>query len=143
MRRWQTREELELQTVMLHREGMSRRAIARTLGVSRNTVKKILVGHATARERPHSALAEPPKRAPRDKKTDPYRERVVQLLDKYPSITAQRVFEIVTEEGYDGGQTAVKELVRELRPKPKGPRRNNSCIRPPVPHARCVARTPK
>jgi transposase len=119
MRRWQTRDELVLRTVTLHRDGMSRRAIARTLGISRNTVKKILAGHAKAREQPHTALAEPPTRAPRPKKTDAYRERVSQLLDKYPTITAQRVFEILTDEGYDGGQTAVKKLVRELRPKPK------------------------
>lgn len=119
MRRWQTREELVLRAVTLHRDGMSQRAIARTLGISRNTVKKILAGHAEARDKPHTSLPGPPKRMRRPKKTDPHRERVSQLLDKYPTITAQRVFEIVTDEGYDGGQTAVKKLVRELRPKPK------------------------
>lgn len=119
MRRWTTREELVHQTVTLHREGMSRRAIARSLGVSRNTVKKILRAHAEARQVPHTALPEPPKRAPRPKKVDDYRGQVAQLLDKYPTITAQRVLEILGEAGYDGGYTAVKELVRELRPKPK------------------------
>ncbi|HHH27258.1 MAG TPA: IS21 family transposase [Polyangiaceae bacterium] len=119
MRRWQTREELIHQTVTLHREGLSRRAVARALGVSRNTVKKILVAHARARQQPHTALPAPPERAPRDKKTDPFRERVEQLLDKHADITAQRVFEILKGAGYDGGYTAVKDLVRALRPKPK------------------------
>lgn len=119
MRRWQNREELILQTVALQRDGLSRRAIARSLGVSRNTVHKILRAHASAREEPHTALPRAPERAPRKKKTDPFRGRIVQLLDKYRTITAQRVLEILKEEGYDGGYTAVKELVRELRPKPK------------------------
>ena len=108
---------------------MSARAIARALGISRNTVKKILEKHAEAREQPHTALPTPPRRAPRAKKIDDYRTKVEQLINKYDGsgnddatrqpITAQRVFEILTEGGYDGGYTAVKELVRELRPKPK------------------------
>lgn len=119
MRRWQNREELIFQTVTLHRQGLSRRAMARTLGISRNTVKKILCAHAVARQEPHTALPKVTKRTPRDKKTDRYRGRVVQLLDKYVDITAQRVLEILKNEGYDGGYTAVKKLVRALRPKPK------------------------
>jgi len=108
-----------LRIVTQHREGMSRRAIARALGVSRNTVRKILREHAESREEPNSALPRVPTRAPRAKKTDEIREQATKLLAKYPTITAQRVFEIVKEEGYDGGYTGVKRLVRELRPKPK------------------------
>jgi len=125
MRRWRSREELLHQTVTLSGDGLSRRAISRALGISRNTVKKILRRHARARQEPHTAMPEPPKRAPRDKKTDPYRAQIEQLLAKYADITAQRVFEIVTEAGYAGGYTAVKELVRKLRPlaKPKPSRK--------------------
>lgn len=120
MRRWHSREDLVQQTVTLSRDGVSRRAIARSLGVSRNTVKKILRRHARARKQEHTALPVSPKRAPRSKKTDAYRARIEQLLAKYPKITAQRVFEILSEEeGYDGGYTAIKEQVRSLRPKPK------------------------
>lgn len=119
MRRWQTREELVHLTVTLHHDGVSRRAIARSLGVSRNTVKKILCEHARAREEPHTALPSPPSRAPREKKTDSYRGEVDKLLAKYDGMTAQRVFEILLKDGYDGGYTAIKELVRSLRPAPK------------------------
>ena len=42
MSTWSSREELAHQVVVLARQRMSRRAIARALGVSRNTVKKIL-----------------------------------------------------------------------------------------------------
>lgn len=64
-------------------------------------------------------MPKPPQRAPRAKKTDAYRARIEELLGKYDEITAQRVFEILTDEGYDGGYTAIKQLVRQLRPKPK------------------------
>lgn len=75
--------------------------------------------HARARQEPHTALQPAPKRAPRAKKTDTYQVRIEALLGKYDDITAQRVFEIIVEDGYTGGYTAVKELVRTLRPKQK------------------------
>lgn len=119
MRSWKNREELVHRTVMLHADGLSRRAIARALGVSRNTIKKILIGHAKQRQDPHSAIEKEPERAPREKKTDDYLGQVKQLLGAYSDITAQRVFEEVCKSGYEGGYTAIKELVRTLRPKPK------------------------
>ncbi len=115
---WTTREELIHQAVTLCRQGMTRRAIARALGVSRNTVRKILEEHAQAREQPHEALASPPERAPRPTKLDDFRVRITELLARYPDITAQRVFEEIQGAGYDGGYTAVKEHVREVRPAP-------------------------
>jgi transposase len=129
MHRWHNREQLVHQVVTLARDGVSRRAISRALGISRNTVGKILRKHARARQEPHTTLEAPPKRAPRAKKIDEYRTQVEGLVEKYDGsgtdavmrqpITAQRVFEILTEGGYAGGYTAVKELVRELRPKPR------------------------
>lgn len=129
MQRWRTRKELIHQVVARQGDGLSARAISRALGVSRNTVRKILKKHAEARQQPHTALPAPHNRAPRAKKIDDYRAQIEGLVDKYDGsgtdnatrqpITAQRVFEILTESGYDGGYTAVKELVRELRPKPK------------------------
>lgn len=75
--------------------------------------------HTQARQEPHTALPPPPKRAPRAKKTDAHQPRIEALLEKYKDITVQRVHEIIREDGYDGGYTAVKDLVRTLRPKPK------------------------
>lgn len=116
---WRTREELIVQIVTLHRQHLSRRAIAAALGVSRNTVKAILAAHATAREEKHEALSAPPKRAPRASKVDAYVPRVTELLARYPDITSQRVFETLREDGYLGGYTAVKKCVRQRRPPPR------------------------
>lgn len=116
---WRTREELILQLVTLHRQRLSSRAIARALGVSRNTVKALLAEHAGARDRVHSALPEPPPRAPRASKIDAFAARAAELMGRYPDITAQRIFETLREEGYRGGYTAVKKHVRRKRPPPR------------------------
>jgi predicted transcriptional regulator len=43
---WRSREELAHQVALLAKQGESRRAIARALGVSRNTVRTLLAAHA-------------------------------------------------------------------------------------------------
>ena len=116
---WRTREELIHQLVTLHRQGFSRRALARALGVSRNTVKVMLATHAKARETEHQAQAKSPARAPRASKVDAYQALVLELLGRYPDITAQRVFESLREQGFVGGYTAVKKCIRRLRPPPR------------------------
>lgn len=118
MSQWMTRQELVQRAVSLARENVSRRAIAISLGVSRNTIRRILEKHAEERESPHSALPQRNAPTPRPSKLDPYKARVVELLNKYPNITAQRIFEILRDEKFDGGYTAVKKHVRRVRPKP-------------------------
>lgn len=61
-------------------------------------------------------------RVPRAAKVDAYRGRVDELLLRYPDITAQRVFEVLKDEGFTGGYTGVKKHVRRVRP-PRDPRR--------------------
>lgn len=119
MREHRSPEELAHDVVLLAQQKMSRRAIARALGISRNTVRKLLEKHAEHRSSPHQAVAPKPKHAPRPSKLDPYRETVNHLLESFPDITAQRVLEELRGKGFTGGYTAVKKLVRRLRPKPK------------------------
>ena len=114
-----SREELVAIIVERSKRGDGRRAIARSLGVSRNTVRTVLESHEEAREEASSALVAPPTRAPRASKLDGFRPRVAALLDRFPDITAQRVFEITSGEGFTGGYTAVKKLVRAMRPPPR------------------------
>ncbi len=116
---WRNREELEHQVITLDGQGMSWRTISLTCGVSRNTVKRIVRAHKRRRAEPQCALEPPPARAPRPSKVDPFLPRVEALLKQYSDITAQRVYEILDEEGFTGGYTAVKKTVRRLRPKPK------------------------
>lgn len=115
----ESREELEHQVVLLAKARMSRRAIARSLKVGRKRVRKILRNHQHARQESPSALPVSPVRARRPSKLDPYSTRVTELLKQYEDITSQRVFEILTSEGYDGKLTVVKDHVRLVRPKEK------------------------
>jgi transposase len=99
-RTWRSREELAHEVALLAKQGESRRAIGRALGVSRNTVRTLLAGHAQDREVAHVAVAPRPKRAPRAAKIDTWRSRVAELMTRFPDITAQRVFERLRDEGF-------------------------------------------
>jgi transposase len=116
MRAWRTREELIHQAVALRMQGMKQRAIARALGVSRNTVRKLLRRHYQERVERHEALAPPPVRAPRPTKLDDHRERIAKLVARFDDITAQRVFEEIKQTGYAGSYERVKVYLRTIRP---------------------------
>jgi transposase len=118
MSTWTNREELVSQVIDLRKEKVSRRAIARRLGISRNTVAKIIRAHHKSRAALHEALVKMPQRAPRASKLDSHKDGVTELLEKYPEMTAQRVFEEIQKAGFKGGYTAVKEHVRVVRPSP-------------------------
>lgn len=117
--KWQTREELEHEIVLLAKQGVSRRAIARSTGVSRNTVRRFLEAHEAGRETEKIAIEPRPARAPRATKVDPWKPRIGALMQRFPDITAQRVYEILRDEGFDGGYTGVKKYLRRERPRPK------------------------
>ncbi len=110
-------EKVVHDVVLLSKQGMSRRAISRALKVSRNTIREILDGHDAARTEEHSALPLP-RTIVRPSKLDDFREQIDDLLQKYPDITTQRIFEEIKVAGYAGGDTIVKDLVRKIRPKP-------------------------
>jgi len=116
---WRSRAELAHQVTLLAKQGESRRAIARAVGVSRNTVRTLLAAHAQGRDTEHVALTPRPARAPRAAKIDAWRSRIAELMAKFADITAQRVFEILRAEGFEGGYTGVKRHVRAMRPPPK------------------------
>jgi transposase len=49
---------------------------------------------------------------------DPYEDRLRQLLEDFPDMTAMRVLEELQAQGFTGKYSIVKERVRELRPRP-------------------------
>ena len=111
--------DIEHRVVTLAGQGMSARAIARVLHIGRNRARRILCEHGQGRTEPHSAL--PQKRSHKTKrpsKLDPFMPKITDLFERYPDITAQRVFEELQAADYDGGYSIVKKLVREIRPQP-------------------------
>src|SRR5262252_6861305 len=88
----------------LHRaEGMPIRAIARRLGVGRNTVRRAL------------AVDGPPKyrRAAKGSAVDAVEPQIRLLLKEFPRMPATVIAERI---GWTRGMTVLKERVRELRP---------------------------
>jgi transposase len=103
--------------VALSRGGASMRRIARSLGISRRTVKKALgqVEHARGDGPPEG----PPRAAAaRGSQLDAYDAAIADLLARYPDVTVQRVLEELRRLGYAGGYTILSQRVRALRPRP-------------------------
>jgi len=94
------------------RGGLSIREIQRQTGLHFKTIKKILAN-------PEPPPFDCPERS--KPKIGPFLERISDIIAEDMSIkkkqrhTAKRIFERIQEEGYTGGYTAVKDVVRELR----------------------------
>jgi len=92
----------------LHKvEKLSKRAIARRLGVHRDTVTNAL------------ATNEPPKyeREPRGSILDPYKPKIHALLTEDSTLTGVRILEIIQDEGYPGKISILRDFLREVRPQ--------------------------
>jgi transposase len=92
----------------LHRvEKLSKRAIARRLGVHRATVRRAL-----ASEKPPTY-----RRQKRSSVLDPYTAKIHALLAQEPGLSGVRMLEILREEGYGGQISILRDLLREVRPQ--------------------------
>ncbi|MCG7851274.1 MAG: IS21 family transposase, partial [Methanosarcinaceae archaeon] len=95
------------------REGVSKRQIMRETGMHWETLKKIL-------ERP-SPPGYQRSKSPKKPKIDPYLGRIQEILEQDKCVhrkqrhTSKRIWEVLQEEGFNGGYTIVKDAVRELR----------------------------
>ena len=97
-----------------HREGLSRRGAARRFGIDRKTVVKILAYSVP----PGYRRRQPPKRPKLDGFTDIIDRILVEdrTVHRKQRHTAKRIFERLRDEhGFSGGQTIVKDYVRERR----------------------------
>ena len=94
-------------------EGRSKRQVLRETGMHWKTLEKILQHSAP----PGYRLADPRP----EPKIGPFRERIEAILEADKDVhrkqrhTAKRIFERIREEGYTGGYTQVKTVVRELK----------------------------
>jgi transposase len=88
-------------------DGLSRREIARQLGINRRTVARML------------ACEEPPRyrRVPAGSQLDPFVPVLRRLVEEWPEIKAPRATGVLREYGYAGSVDVVRRRLRELRPR--------------------------
>ena len=101
----------------LHRQGLSISQIARRLDIDRKTVRAYL-----------AKGLEPPaykKRAPSPGVVEGFSPYLRERLAAYPGLTAVRLWREITERGFVGGYSTVRDHVRDLRP----PRRSGFEVR--------------
>jgi transposase len=98
--------------LQVEHEGLSIREVQRRTGLHFKTIKKILAN-------PEPPPFDCPERA--KPKIGPFLERIAGIVAEDKSLkkkqrhTAKRIFERLQEEGYTGGYTAVKDVVRDLK----------------------------
>jgi transposase len=114
----QAEEELSM-TIGLEREAQILRyyhaerwrigTIARQLSLHYGTVQRVL------------AQAGLPKIGPaqRPSQIDPYLPFIAQTLEKFPTLTASRLYDMACERGYPGGPDHFRHLIALHRPRPK------------------------
>jgi len=108
-------EQLENTVVTLHEsKGWAIRRIAREMGISRNRIRRMLASNTVLRETlPEEKLGVG--KQLRESKLDPYKDQITSLLENYPNITGQRLFEHLVNEGYCGGITICRDYLRSIR----------------------------
>ena len=107
-------ESLRNDIIRMFYSQTSQRRIAKKLGVDRKTVAAVIAEHQQNR------TGEPPKkRKPRNTLLDSFQDKIVQLLERYPDITAVRMLEELRGVGFKGGYTIIKDHLRDLRRHPR------------------------
>lgn len=102
------RKRLLSQIKMLNRAGWSKKEIANSLGIHRNTVTRYLTIESYAElEKINS-----PKRKSSLRK---YEELIMFALIENPKVTGTEIYKLVKAEGYQGSSRQVREFLRELK----------------------------
>jgi transposase len=100
------------QAKALAADGVSRREIARRLGINRRTVKRMLESDAPPTYR----------RAAQGSQVDRFEPVIRATLEEWPDIKAPRMTDILRDDyGYAGSVDVVKRRLRELRPPAERP----------------------
>jgi transposase len=87
------------------KDGLNCSQVAAIMGLSYKTVNKWLNEKRYRMRKPSE----------RSSKLDPFKNQILQMLEKYPYSAAQLLLRI-KENGFDGGYTIVKDYVRKVRP---------------------------
>jgi transposase len=83
--------------------------IAKQLGIHHDCVKRVL---SQAGLPPRGSVSRP-------SKIDPYLPFIMQTLEKFPRLTASRLYAMVCERGYHGGPNHFRHVIACHRPRPK------------------------
>jgi transposase len=114
-------EAMRLEIVQRRQNGMSLRAIAAALGISRGAVTRAL-SHVQAQREGRATPS--PRPRPRRSIIDPFEPLLKELLAKYPNLTTERALQELQARGFTGKYTVVRQRLGLLRPR---------AARPPVP----------
>ena len=102
-------EELRAQVLRyFHAEHWRVGTIARQLQIHHSTVERVLEESGVARER---------RRQRRPSMLDDYEAFIAETLERFPTLTASRLYEMVRARGYAGGPDHFRHRVAELRPR--------------------------
>lgn len=99
--------ETYLQIKRYHEQrGLTAEQIARELNIDGRTVKRWL-------EEKQFRQRKDPKRS---SKLDPFKDTIIRMIELHP-YSAIQILQKISQEGFDGGYTIVKDYVRRIRPK--------------------------
>jgi transposase len=110
-----TRHEI----VQRHQQGMSMRAIALDLGISRGAVDRVLrrIQAQRSGQVPAGPATPVRKSSPRGSLVDAYEPILKELLARYPNLTVERAVQELQARGFKGRYTIVRQRMRLLRPR--------------------------
>ena len=101
-------KDMEARILRLHHvEKWGVHTIARQLAVHHTVVERVL----------GQAGLPAPDRGQRPSKRDAYNGFILQTLEKYPRLSAQRIYVMACERGYQGASSHFRARVAELRPR--------------------------
>jgi transposase len=96
-------------------QGTSKSALARQLGVHRDTIHRWIRDGELERDRDALPVRYGPRR-PVPTKLDTYKAIIEARLAAYPQLSAVRLLEEIRGGGYTGGYTQLKAFVHQIRP---------------------------
>ena len=98
-------------------QGTSKSALARTLGVHRDTIHRWIRDGDLDRDLDATPVRYGPRRAV-PTKLDAYKAIIETRLAAYPQLSAVRLLAEIRAAGYAGSYTQLKDFVRQVRPAP-------------------------
>lgn len=111
-------QEVWMDLKLLHRQGMSVRAIARTTGLSRQTVRRSLQQTVPATYKPRPAKVG---------KLDSFKDYLRTQCEQRPWVSAAQLYRELLPQGFTGHYELVKSFCRSLRQLEQA--RRNACVR--------------